>query len=61
MFDGTDFIVVGTSYREKCTMDRDGDFSCLDIRDDMNLRDYVSYPELFLVGSDFGKNLNKCT
>ena len=60
IFDGTDFIIVGTSNREKCSLDRDDNMSCSRINDGLNLGSYEIHPEVFLVDSYFGKDFNKC-
>ena len=69
VFDGEKFLVIGGFYRdpmmdgkhptknEVCTLEGTR-MTCVEQPTYMD--EYNNYPELFLVGKDFGKDVDKC-
>ena len=63
IFDGENFLIIGgmKNYdpikNEVCTL-KGSKMTC--VEQPVALKGYTYYPELFLVGKDFGKDINKC-
>ena len=63
IFDGEKFLIIGGMERyapvknEVCTL-KGSKMTC--VEKSVALKGYAFYPELFLVGNDFGKDMNRC-